>query len=513
MSFHSSPAREPKLASELPGLPLLVDSSLPLGMNVDLFRIASESQFDGDGDSSPTGAAADNVVTQVSAMLSATAELLETHPIEGLSTAAFQDALAEATSLAQTATESGMVELEMQYLNDLNDPTVHPFKSIIISAELHALYQFRPTYLPKAQKPNQAFEGPMDDDIIFLNATNEDYYRRYPDEPIATVWCLLDDDENFSYSTRRMAEEAFKMNIKFMFVAAKLFDLIICDNMQAGLVYKGEWIPLPDSVIVRFGATIGYSGLSLLRQLDLMEVPVMNGADSIEISRDKLFTHQVLSNAGIPIPRNVLGCLPPDTSTHEELEAKYGIHLSFPMILKCLSGSCGDAVWKVDSPEDMLRQLPAIRAIAKETPIVFQEFVSSSSGRDLRIVVANGKIVSGMMRIASTGFKANFHQGGRVRKVDVSPELAEMAIKVARVSKLDIAGVDVLMGSDKYLICEVNSSPGFEGLERASRVNVAREFIQAALDRIEFDRLSKRLIHKYRDNAMKIVSIQADHLD
>lgn len=303
------------------------------------------------------------------------------------------------------------------------------------------------------------------------------------------------------------------MNIKFVFLDAKLFDLIICDNMQAALMYKGEWLALPDNVIVRFGATVDYSGLSLLRQLDLMEVPVMNGVDSIEISRDKMYTHQVLSSAGIPIPRNVLGCLPPDTATHEELEAKYGVNLSFPMILKCLSGSMGDAVWKVDSPADMLRQLPEIRAVAKDTPIVFQEFVSTSTGRDLRIVVANGKLVSAMMRIASTGFKANFHQGGRVRKVDVSPELAEMAVKVARVSKLDIAGVDVLIGSDKYMICEVNSSPGFEGLERASRVNVAREFIQAALDRIEFDRLSKRLIHKHRDNVMKIVSIQADHLD
>eukprot|EP00657_Telonema_sp_P-1_P009918 TRINITY_DN4187_c0_g1_i1.p1 TRINITY_DN4187_c0_g1~~TRINITY_DN4187_c0_g1_i1.p1 ORF type:complete len:247 (-),score=82.71 TRINITY_DN4187_c0_g1_i1:61-801(-) len=232
-----------------------------------------------------------------------------------------------------------------------------------------------------------------------------------------------------------------------------------------------------------------------LRQMDLMGVTALNGWEAMEISKDKFYTHQILSSVGVPIPRNVLGHLPPQEALCEDqLLSKFSAHLSFPMIVKCLSGSMGQAVWKVDSPADLIRQAPEIRGVAGEHAIVFQEYVATSCGRDLRIIVANGKILSAILRTAKTGFKANFHQGGRVKHVEISPELAEMAIKVARVAKLDIAGVDVLMDSDndKYLICEVNSSPGFEGMERATRVNVAKELLTAVWDKIVF---SLSLIH------------------
>jgi gamma-F420-2:alpha-L-glutamate ligase len=466
-------------------------------------------------------------------LLTQAAELSTMQPIhlDGLDQESINSALvqaAEVLTLASDAAMSGdgaikpaMIELELPFVADDNDKRDRPLRTIILSAEDHERYNFQPSYLPKALNPgiNELFEGPNEDDIIFLNAQNDEYYRRVPEKSVATVWLLLGSecDDNgraiYKHTCKRLFEEAFKLNIHMRVMLPSKFGLIVNNNgMDHGMLYDGEFVPYPDLAMSRFGATISYDGLLILRQLDLMEIPMINGIESVEISRDKMFTHQVLAREGLPIPKNVLGKIP-TTSDKVSLEV-FSKHLDFPMIIKGLSGSQGEAVWKVDSVEDLMRQGPEINKAVNNTNVVFQHFIAPSSGRDLRIIVANGKIVCAMMRIATTGFKANFHQGGRVKKVDISPELAEMAIKCTRVCKLDIAGVDVLMDKEHYVICEINSSPGFEGMERASRVNVAKEFCLAALDKINFARMSARLIYRYREpNNVKNVPIQADHLN
>jgi gamma-F420-2:alpha-L-glutamate ligase len=471
-----------------------------------------------------TASAASAVLSEMTDLLTQVAELstATTIHLDGLDQTNVNAALVQATEvLAQVnaAPQSNTVTLELHFVADENDKKERPLRTIILSADDHEKYNFQPSYLPKAINPsiNELFEGPNEDDIIFLNAQNTAYYCRVPEKPVATVWLLLggesekDGEIVYKHTTKRLFEEAFKLNIYMRVMLSSKFGLIVNNDMAHGMLYEGEFVPYPDLAISRFGATISYDGLLILRQLDLMEIPMMNGVESVEISRDKMYTHQILAREGLPIPKNVLGKIP--TSSDKVSLQVFSKHLDFPMIVKGLSGSQGEAVWKVDSVDDLMRQAPEINKSVGGKNVVFQSFIAPSSGRDLRIIVANGKIVCAMMRIASTGFKANFHQGGKVKKVNISPELAEMAIKCTRVCKLDIAGVDVLMDKENYVICEINSSPGFEGMERASRVNVAKEFCQAALDKINFAKMSARLIYKFREpSTVKNVPIQIDHL-
>eukprot|EP00658_Telonema_sp_P-2_P000116 TRINITY_DN1003_c0_g1_i1.p1 TRINITY_DN1003_c0_g1~~TRINITY_DN1003_c0_g1_i1.p1 ORF type:complete len:515 (-),score=90.75 TRINITY_DN1003_c0_g1_i1:270-1814(-) len=504
------PAKPPMGAStqrSAPPFANTTDPGLPVVLNSDLARVAVVDVLATTMEQTPT-----EVVIQVAGMLSAAAEVTDTHSMLGSQQIEAISQAAEVLTQTVQATTAGMVDLEMRFESDNNDPKEHPIRHIIVPAEEHRKYRYMPTYLPKAPRPNQTFEGPVDEDIVFMNAQNHEYYHRTLEKPLATIWGLMASTTELTYSSKRLSEEAFKLNIAFNMVAADQFELVVSNTVVEGLVYQGEFVPLPDAVICRFGATIDYGALALLRQLELLDVVVLNGVDSIEISRDKMYTHQVLSHFGIPIPKSVLGTLPDLSQCDGRLLNEQ--HLSYPMIIKCLSGSMGDAVWKVDSSEDLARQEAEIRALCGTQPVVFQQFVSSSAGRDLRIIVANGKIVSAMMRIASTGFKANFHQGGRVRSVNISPKLAEMAIRTARLCKLDIAGVDVLMDTDGgYVICEVNSSPGFEGMERASRVNVAKELVSAAWDKIQFHRMSARLLVKFKEpKDLMTVPLEAEHL-
>eukprot|EP00658_Telonema_sp_P-2_P000123 TRINITY_DN1003_c0_g1_i5.p1 TRINITY_DN1003_c0_g1~~TRINITY_DN1003_c0_g1_i5.p1 ORF type:complete len:706 (-),score=134.14 TRINITY_DN1003_c0_g1_i5:369-2486(-) len=502
-------AQNLEMAHELQAPPFAStpDSRLPVVLNSDFARVAVGDVLAATTEQTPT-----EVVIQVAGMLSAAAEVTDTHSMLGSQQIEAISQAAEVLTQTVQANAAGMVELEMHFESDSNDPKEHPVRRIIVPSEEHLKYRYMPTYLPKAPRPNQTFEGPADEDIIFMNAQNLEYYARTLERPVATIWGLTSTTE-LTYSSKRLIEEAFKLNIVLKMLAADQFELVVSNTVVDGLMYQGGLIPLPDAVICRFGATIDYGALALLRQLELLDVEVLNGVDSIEISRDKMYTHQVLSHFGIPIPKSVLGKLPDLSQCDGKLLNEQ--HLSYPMIVKCLSGSMGDAVWKVDSLEDLTRQEAEIRALCGTQPVVFQKFVSSSAGRDLRIIVANGKIVSAMMRIASTGFKANFHQGGRVRSVSISPQLAEMAIRTARLCKLDIAGVDVLMDRDGgYVICEVNSSPGFEGMERASRVNVARELVVAAWDKIQFHRMSARLLVKFKEpKELMTVPLEAEHLN
>ena len=173
---------------------------------------------------------------------------------------------------------------------------------------------------------------------------------------------------------------------------------------------------VPDAVMVRLGAEIDYFGLAVLRQLEIMDVRVFNSVNSMEISRDKMYTHQVLSRNGINIPRSFLAVLPTDFKTVVKT-------VGLPVICKALSGARGDQVWKFDSNEEFQKGLEVVQKEVEGSPVVMQEFVANSSGRDLRVVVVKGKAVAGMMRVANSGFKANVHQGGRVEKIVIESRL------------------------------------------------------------------------------------------
>jgi len=222
-------------------------------------------------------------------------------------------------------------------------------------------------------------------------------------------------------------------------------------------------------VIVRVGAAVDYFGLAVLRHIEQIGVLVLNRLAGIEVSRDKLLTVQHLAAHGLPIPKTVLAKFPIKLDTIKR-------EFEYPIIIKKASGSQGKGIIKVDTHEQ-LEDLVDMLDTGK--PLIFQEYVSASSGKDLRVFVIGGRVVGAMMRIAAKGnFKANVHQGASVKPVKISPQVEWLVLETVRIVGLDIAGVDLLIDKTTYKICEVNSSPGFEGLEKACGENIAIKMFQ-----------------------------------
>lgn len=178
---------------------------------------------------------------------------------------------------------------------------------------------------------------------------------------------------------------------------------------------------------------------------------------------------------------------------------------SFPMVLKKSSGSQGKGVMLLRD-SDHLNDVADMIDTSK--PLILQEFISKSHGRDIRVIVVGGKAIGGMMRVAKKGFKSNFHQGGYVKPVKLSPAMEWLAIESTRLIGLDVGGVDILIDNDTYKICEINASPGFQGFELATGINVAErilEFIQ-----LRAGIWKKTATHKKKSTV--VVPVEAEHI-
>lgn len=324
-----------------------------------------------------------------------------------------------------------------------------------VSAEEHAEFEFCPQHYG---------EG-----VVFLNARNGDYYTRPLPRPKATVWVLTRKDPLATgYVLRRLVESGRRKNVQVSVINVQKLNLMISKDSVAGVRYDGKRVDVPDAVIPRVGASgADYFALAVVRQLERLGVVMLNNFESILVSRDKLHTIQAVAEHGLPVPTTVLAKFPVDVGFIEET-------FEFPVILKKSSGSQGKGVMKIESAgqlEDVCDMLDTT------TPMIFQEYIEASAGRDLRVFVVGGKVVCTMMRVASKGFKANVHQGGSVRSAAVTGAVEYLCLETVRVLGLDIAGVDLLIDKNSYKICEVNSSPGFDGLEKATGVNVADHII------------------------------------
>ena len=332
-----------------------------------------------------------------------------------------------------------------------------------------AQFQLRPRYLG-GDVNDTHIDAPGR--FVYYDAADPQFYYMDVPSPRMTLWLLIKNItfHNGGYVKRRLVEESIRVGIQMRLVNPNRFDLLMSKTGIVSPVYMGQPIALPDAVIPRVGANVDYFGLAVMRQLETLGVKVFNPSASIEISRDKLYTHQVLAAAGIPIPKSVLSRWPFDYTYIER-------HFGYPVILKATSGSKGDAVWKIDSREQLTDLMAALDT---SRPLIFQEFLSDTKGRDLRCFVVGNRVVAAMMRIAQSGFKANVHQGGSVMNVVCGEALTSLAVDTAQLCLLDCTGVDVLLDRNSYKICEVNSSPGFQGLEKGSEVNVAVEVVEHA---------------------------------
>lgn len=280
------------------------------------------------------------------------------------------------------------------------------------------------------------------------------------------LWMLANRLTTEIYERDRFVEEASKLNIDFSVVFADEIDLIVSRDDRKSIRYRNDIVSLPDVVLARTGSGTGYFNLSVLRQFERLNVPTLPNSAAIEASKDKLYANQILAQAGLPIPKTLLTRFP---CKAELVEKQVG----FPCVLKVITGSHGKGVYLCHTPKEFEDLSELVSSLDSKTSMIIQEYIEHSEGRDLRVIVIGGRVVGAMQRTATDGsFKANISRGGEGSPYEVDDEMEMLAIQVAKVLDLDIAGVDLLFHPDGYKICEANSSPGFKGFEKALGINI-----------------------------------------
>lgn len=292
------------------------------------------------------------------------------------------------------------------------------------------------------------------------------------------VWVLYGGDaestDDLAFEVRRFIAEAAAMEIDLKVYKPSQFDLLVTVEERNSIRIDGVPVPLPDFCFpyLHHGDR-SYFPLSIVRQLERLGVRVFNRSATIETVADKLHTHQVLAENGLPTPTTMLAKFPVDIDLIERT-------IGFPVIVKTLLGSNGTGVFLIETPKAFHDLMEMIGELNPSIQLIFQKFVESSKGRDLRLFVVDGEVIAAMERRARDGgFKANFSAGGTVHQFLPDQRARDMAVKAAEILDIQVAGIDLLFTGDGYTICEANTFPGFKGLELACNINVPQKIFEA----------------------------------
>ena len=235
--------------------------------------------------------------------------------------------------------------------------------------------------------------------------------------------------------------------------------------------YRGEKLPVYDAVIPRVGASVTYYGTAVLRQLEVMGVYPVNESVAITRSRDKLRSMQLLARKGVGLPVTVFAHR---TNRADEILDELG---GAPVIIKLLEGTQGIGVVLGETAKGAESIIQAFGGV--KTNILVQEFIKEAGGEDIRCLVVGGKVVASMKRKGKDGdFRSNLHRGGTAEPVKITPQERSTAIMAAKIMGLNVCGVDMLRANHGPVVMEVNSSPGLEGVEKATGLDVAGKIIE-----------------------------------
>jgi ribosomal protein S6--L-glutamate ligase len=276
------------------------------------------------------------------------------------------------------------------------------------------------------------------------------------------------------HSTRRLMQEARALGAECLIVNPLRCQLSVSkDGPQ--ICIMGKSLEGVDAVVPRIGTSITEYGLLVVRHFEMMGVPVVNPSDAILNSRNKFRALQTCSAKGLAVPLSVMGRSGSDLPNNMKLIGR------FPMIMKLLQGAQGIGVMLGHDKSSVESVVSTMLEMDKD--LILQEFVKEASGTDVRVLVVGGKVVAAMRRNAKKGeFRANVHRGGFGERISRLPKSYErLALSSAKALGLEIAGVDLLESASGPLLLEVNSSPGFEELEKATKINVAEKMIRQAI--------------------------------
>jgi ribosomal protein S6--L-glutamate ligase len=285
------------------------------------------------------------------------------------------------------------------------------------------------------------------------------------------------------YSTRRLMESAVRLGHE-TFVLDPLQCCLVLGNEGQEIFYRGLDTRLPhiDIVLPRIGASTTTHGLAVVNQFETMGVPLVNSSQPIARSRDKLRSLQLLARAHVDIPRTVMARHPRQVGRALEIVG------GPPAILKLFQGTQGIGVVLAETEQVAQQVLETFWSLGMN--ILVQEFIEESEGRDLRALVVGGRVLTAMRRQARIGeFRSNVHRGATGTLAQLPPAYTRAALRATRVMKLQVAAVDMLTSRDGPKVMEVNSSPGFEGMERCCGVDIAGAILEYA---VAFARRSAR---------------------
>lgn len=293
------------------------------------------------------------------------------------------------------------------------------------------------------------------------------------------------------YSTKRLVEEAEAKGWE-----VRVIDYLKCtiEIMKGELVvnYQGKVLPIPDAIIPRVGASRTFYGAAMVRHFEMLEVFSTVGNLALTRSRDKLRSLQVLSKNDVDMPRTVFAS--------NKSNAKDVIELSggAPLVLKILEGTQGVGVVLVDSEKAAKSVLDAFYGM--EVNLLVQEYIEEAGGADIRAFVVNGEVVGAMKRQGAEGdFRSNLHQGGSATAYKLNRKEKATAIAAAKAMGLGVCGVDMIPSKRGPLVMEVNSSPGLEGIEKSTNINIAQKimnYIESSVKPQPSDNTQKRKIKK-----------------
>lgn len=279
------------------------------------------------------------------------------------------------------------------------------------------------------------------------------------------------------YSTRRIMEAGEKHGHE-MLILDHLKCVLIIEKGNPHVFYGGKEVVGIDAIIPRIGTSVTFYGAAVVRQFEQMKVFSCVESQALVRSRDKLRSLQLLAKAGIGMPKTAFASAPKNVDTIIEQVG------GAPVVIKLLEGTQGIGVILAETHKSAKSVIESFLAL--KANILVQEFIKEAGGADIRAFIVDGKIVGAMKRQGLPGeFRSNLHRGGKANVIELTKEERETAIKAAKKLGLAVAGVDMLQSSRGPLVMEVNSSPGLEGIEGATGVDIAGKIIEY-IERNEF---------------------------
>jgi ribosomal protein S6--L-glutamate ligase len=280
------------------------------------------------------------------------------------------------------------------------------------------------------------------------------------------------------YSTRRLVEAAEQRGHEVV-VLDHLKCVLVIEKGNPHIFYGGKEVTGVDAIIPRIGTSVTFYGAAVVRQFEQMKVFSSVESQALVRSRDKLRSLQLLAKAGLGMPKTAFASLP------KNIDGVIDLVGGAPVVIKLLEGTQGIGVILAETHKSAKSVIESFLAL--KANILVQEFIKEAGGADIRAFIVDGKIVGAMKRQGLPGeFRSNLHRGGSASVLELTKEERETAIKAAKKLGLAIAGVDMLQSSRGPLVMEVNSSPGLEGIEGATGVDIAGKIIEY-VERNEFN--------------------------